>query len=53
MSKAEASVNAMNLRMAIRGREQSFLSPTDKSFDWSSKVYRKATGKRAKNGVSA
>ncbi len=30
MSKTEASVNAMNLRMAVRGRDQSFIQPSEK-----------------------
>ncbi len=45
MSKAEASVNAMNLRMAVRGRGQSFIQPSDKTFNWSA-VYNRATSKR-------
>ncbi len=45
MSKTEASVNAMNLRMAVRGRGQSFIQPSDKTFNWSA-VYNRATSKR-------
>ena len=45
MSKTEASVNAMNLRMAVRGRDQSFIQPSEKTFNWSA-VYNRATSKR-------
>ena len=46
MSKAEASVNAMNLRMAVRGRDQSFIQPSEKTFNWSASVYGRATSRR-------
>ena len=49
MSKAEASVNAMNLRMAVRGRDQSFIQPSEKTFNWSDSVYGRATSKRKCN----
>ena len=46
MSKTEASVNAMNLRMAVRGRGQSFIQPSEKTFNWSASVYGRATSRR-------
>jgi hypothetical protein len=52
MSKTEASVNAMNLRIAVRGRDQSFIQPSEKTFNWSA-VYNRATSKRNCKKVGA
>lgn len=43
--RTEASIHDISTRMAMRGRGQSSIQPSDKTFNWSA-VYNRATSKR-------
>lgn len=43
--RTEASIHDISTRMAMRGRGQSAIQPSDKTFNWSA-VYNRATSKR-------